>query len=71
MARKLKAEEQFRREMSAAYKAQVHDPGGYDDWGMFTAHVSQTYRKKIGRLHALLTQYDRAAGEWEDPVDPR
>jgi hypothetical protein len=62
-------EEATRHEMIAAYKVQEHAPDGFNDWGMFTAHVVHAQRIEIRRLHELLQGRGVGPGEWEDPLD--
>jgi len=61
-------EEATRHEMIAAYKAQEHSPDGYNDWGMFTAHVVHAQRAEIERLRGLLREHGVEVDEWEDPL---
>ena len=62
------AEDRTKHEMIAVYQAQEHLPEGFDDWGMFTAHVVHTQRTEIERLRGLLEQNGIESGDWDDPL---
>jgi hypothetical protein len=62
-------EETTKHEMIGAYKAQEHAPNGFNDWGVFTAHVVHAQRTEIQRLHGLLQGRGIDAGQWADPLD--
>jgi len=61
-------EDRTKHEMIDTYRVQEHLPDGFNDWGMFTAHVVHSQRKEIDRLRALLEGHSIEAGEWEDPL---
>jgi len=61
-------EKAFKKSWSHAYKTQEHLPGGYDDFGEFSAHVALSYRQEIVRLRTILQQHGIDSGEWADPV---
>ena len=70
MARENTHEEaRTRREMTDAYKRQKDEPGGFDDWGKFTAHVVCAQRQEMERLRALLDEHGVDAGSWDDPFE--
>jgi hypothetical protein len=57
-----------KHEMIAAYKAQEHTSDGFNDWGVFTAHVVHAQRTEIERLRELLRERGIDAGQWDDPL---
>lgn len=63
-------EESTRQDMIAAYRAQ-QTPEGFDDWGMFTAHVVHAQRVEIERLRHLLREESIEVGQWADPLGGR
>lgn len=63
-------EEHTRSEMSRAYNAQKHDPDGWDDWGMFTAHVVHGLIAEVGRLRHMLRCHGIDPGPERDPFEP-
>jgi len=70
MAQDITAEEAaIRRHMSSIYKSQENSPNGFDDWGMFTAHVVYTQRKEIERLRDILKEKNIDPGPWDDPFE--
>ena len=69
MARKNTPDEKAtRREMTDAYQRQEGSSDGYDDWGMFTAHVVCEQRNEIERLTNLLRDSGADSGTWPDPL---
>lgn len=60
-------EQRTKEEMTKAYKCQ--EPGGWTDWGMFTAHVVHNLRKEVNDLRSLLTAAGASAPMHRDPFD--
>lgn len=63
------AEERTRHRMIDVYRQQENLPDGFNDWGMFTAHVVHAQRMEIERLRGLLDQNGVDAGDWDDPLN--
>lgn len=61
-------EAETRREMTDAYRRQKEDPGGFDDWGKFTAYVVCAQRREIERLRGLLRHNVDNCESWDDPM---
>lgn len=63
------ANEQTRDRMKGVYNAQKAHPEGWQDWGMFTAHVVHGLIEEVGHLRGLLRANGIKAPPARDPFE--
>jgi hypothetical protein len=59
--------EQTKRKMICAWEQQKHDPCGWNDWGMYTAHVVHGLICEVEELRKKLIQSNIDPGKSRDP----
>jgi len=60
-------EERTRDRMTKVYNAQKRDSDGWNDWGMFTAHVVHGLLQEVAELRARLEAKGIDTGPERDP----
>lgn len=64
-----RAEDSARAEMSQVYNAQKHDADGWDNWGLYTAHVVHGLIEEVASLRARLEAAGINPGPARDPFE--
>lgn len=62
-------EERTRDRMKRVYNAQKEDADGWNDWGMFTAHVVHDLVQEVGELRGRLESQGVDPGPERDPFE--
>jgi len=62
-------EERTRDRMKNVYNAQKRDPDGWNDWGMFTAHVVHGLVQEVAELRARVEGEGIDTGPERDPFE--
>lgn len=62
-------EEHTRVQMTAAYNAQKAGPNGWQDWGMFTAHVVHGLIEEVNVLRAQIQSAGGTVPSKRNPFD--
>lgn len=63
-------EERARDRMKKVYNGQKEDADGWNDWGMFTAHVVNGLIEEVAQLRAKLESKGIDPGPTRDPFEP-